>query len=378
MKSLLIIIDGLGDDLIPAFGYKSPFEYALHENMDKLAAKGIRGNISICEKDFIPESLKCILRLLGVSPKDFPTNRAYLELLAQHRDITEQEMVLRCNLVSVDKEGRLLSFNGEGLTSAQMKEAALLIAQGPNNIECVHLSGYRNLLIADKNIEFMEKMAVKPPHESVGENIEELLFNLKDNSLVLKDFLIQAREKLHKLEKYDVHYELYPWGASVRTVMQSFSHNHGGMQGAAICSAEIVKGIADSLKMERPNLLNATGETDTDLQEKATATLQMLRTHDFVLTHFNGSDEAAHRKKYKEKADFITRIDNEFLAEILTNITEATKIFICGDHGTSSLTGKHLVTPVPFIAGIAAGVGSIKPIKIYQDIWNFLYERGNQ
>ncbi|MFA7069099.1 MAG: hypothetical protein WC127_09035, partial [Acidaminococcaceae bacterium] len=310
--------------------------------------------------------------------RDFPTNRAYLELLAQHRDITEQEMVLRCNLVSVDREGKLLSFNGEGLTLKQMKEVALLIAQGSKNIECVHLSGYRNLLITDKNSEFMEKMAVKPPHESVGENIEGLLFNLKNNSLVLKDFLIQAREKMRKLEKNGVHYELYPWGASVRTVMPAFSQIHCGMLGATICSAEIVKGIADSLKMERPKLIGATGETDTDLQEKATVTLQMLQTHDFVMTHFNGSDEAAHRKNYTEKADFIARIDKEFLAEVLTNITVTTRVFICGDHGTSSLTGKHLVTPVPFIAGTVAGFESIRPIKTYQDIWGFLYERGNK
>ena len=79
---------------------------------------------SICGNDFPAESLGCILRLLGVEQKDFPLNRAYLELLANGRDISEYEMVLRCNLASVDGAGKLLSFNAMGLTAKEMAEAA--------------------------------------------------------------------------------------------------------------------------------------------------------------------------------------------------------------------------------------------------------------
>lgn len=377
MKSLLIIIDGLGDDLVPALGNKSPFNYAAHKNIDNIEAAGISGDIDICGKDFTPESLKCILRLLGVHSVDFPTNRAYLELLAENRDITEQQMVLRCNLVSVDATGRLTSFNGEGLTRQEMAEAAIICGEGLSKIEFLHLSEYRNLLITPRNNNFIEYIVIKPPHESVGENIADLLGDVIRRSVILTDFLEQAKTKLCKFEKNGIHYELYPWGVSVKTVMDSFAQRHLGMKGAAVCSAEIVKGIADTLKMEAPKMVNTNGETDTDLKEKAAVTTQMLKANDFVLVHFNGSDEAAHRKNYHEKAEFITRIDTEFLATVLSNITEVTKIFICGDHGTSSVTGKHLAAPVPFVAGIVGGEGIIPPINTYEDIWSFLYERSN-
>ena len=36
MHSLMVIIDGLGDDPIPQFGGKTPFEFASHPNIDKL------------------------------------------------------------------------------------------------------------------------------------------------------------------------------------------------------------------------------------------------------------------------------------------------------------------------------------------------------
>ena len=57
--------------------------------------------------------------------------------------------------------------------------------------------------------------------------------------------------------------------------MTSFSQMHCGLRGAAICSAEVVKGIACSLKMKCPQLLYATGETNTDLKEKADVTWQI-------------------------------------------------------------------------------------------------------
>ena len=97
MKTLLVIIDGLGDDAIPELSGKTPFDFARHDNIDKLIKIGSTGFVSICEDDFMPESLGCILRLLGVQQRDFPRNRAYLELLAHDRDISEYEMDLRCN-----------------------------------------------------------------------------------------------------------------------------------------------------------------------------------------------------------------------------------------------------------------------------------------
>ena len=145
MKSLMVIIDGLGDEGIPALGGLTPFARARHENMERIARAGVSGQFSTCENDFVPESLSCILRLLGVAKENFPKNRAYLELLAHHRDISEFEMVMRCNLVSIDKDGRLVSFNAQGLNILEMKEAAEFAGNWRQDIEFLHLSGYRNL-----------------------------------------------------------------------------------------------------------------------------------------------------------------------------------------------------------------------------------------
>ena len=291
MRSLMVIIDGLGDDPISQFSGKTPFEYAIHPNIDKLLKCGTYSELSICGNDFAAESLGCILRLLGVEQKDFPLNRAYLELLANGRDITEYEMVLRCNLASVDAEGRLVSFNAMGLTPQEMAEAAAICNELWQGIEFMHLSEYRNLLILDNDAQILHNCRIAPPHESMGQQYDELLGDLKAKSLLLKTFIEATTEKLKPFAKNGVSYRIYPWGPSERKVLPSFKSLHG-ISGAAVCKAEIVCGIACALQMPAPVIPGTTADVDTNIAAKARAAQKLLGEYDFVLAHFNGSDEA--------------------------------------------------------------------------------------
>ena len=370
MRSLMVIIDGLGDDPISQFGGKTPFEYAIHPNIDKLLKCGTYSELSICGNDFAAESLGCILRLLGVEQKDFPLNRAYLELLANGRDITEYEMVLRCNLASVDAEGRLVSFNAMGLTPQEMAKAAAICNELWQGIEFMHLSEYRNLLILDNDAQILHNCKIPPPHESMGQQYDELLGDLKAKSLLLKTFIEATTEKLKPFAGNGVSYRIYPWGPSERKVLPAFKSLHG-ISGAAVCKAEIVRGIACALKMPAPVIPGTTADVDTDIAAKARAVQKLLGEYDFVLAHFNGSDEAAHRYDYRAKADFITRIDKEFLTPLL-NTQQPLKIVICGDHVTSCVTGKHSAGAVPVVAAVINSDNKAPAIGTYHDIHKFL------
>ena len=374
MKTLLVIIDGLGDDAIPELNGKTPFDYARHDNIDKLIKIGTTGFVSICEDDFMPESLGCILRLLGVQQKDFPRNRAYLELLAHDRDISEYEMVLRCNLVSIDNTGRIVSFNAQGLTPAEMEEAALIADAFCTNIEFLHLSHYRNLLIMDKKQDLLDNCLINPPHESLDSNVYDLLADLKNNSLLIKNFIDETEKCLERFNRNGVRYMFYPWGISERKTIPTFAKLHG-RKGGVVCVTEIVKGIARAMHMEQPYIDGGTADIDTDIAGKAKRTLELLNEEDFILTHFNGADEAAHRYDYRGKADFISRIDSEFFGQIVTQITEPTKILLCGDHVTSSVSGRHSRGKVPVVACYLNNDGMTNPsINSYQDVIKFLFE----
>ena len=375
MRSLLILIDGLGDDPISVWQGQTPYEHAKHPAMDALIQNGMLGYLSICENDIIPESCSCILRLLGVDKKDIPHNRAYLELLANNRDVSEYEMVLRCNLAALDESGRLAAFNGQGLTAQQMREAARLCDGVLKDIEFIHLSEYRNLLVLNKEAAVLE-CAVKPPHESVGENAGELLKELRQQSLAINYFLQETAKRLQPLAHDGLHYELYPWGPSARQGLPSFTELHG-LKGGAVCKAEIVRGIAKALKMDVLTPPAATGDVDTDVRAKAEGALTLLEQNDFVIAHFNGSDEAAHRYDYQAKADFISRIDEQFVQTIAAQYKEPLRVVICGDHVTSSVTGKHSDGCTPVIAGYLNPSSQHIELTSYRDILNFLMKESD-
>lgn len=370
MRSLLILIDGLGDEPIAEWQGQTPFQHSHHPVMDALEKQGTLAQVSICENDIVPESCSCILRLLGVAKQDMPGNRAYLELLAHDRDISEYEMVLRCNLVAVDEEGRLTAFNGQGLSPEEMRSAADACNDILKDIEFLHLSEYRNLLIMNKEQSVLE-LPIAPPHESVGENYSDLVGGLCKTSLSVSYLLQEAHKRLLPFAKNGVHYELYPWGASERTILPSFEELHG-FKGAAVCKAEIVKGIGRALGMEVAVPAGATGDVDTDIHAKAESTLNLLQEKDFVLAHFNGSDEAAHRYDYKEKSAFIEQIDSLFIDYIVKNYSQPLKIIICGDHVTSSVTGKHGRGTTPVVAAAINCKKQAGPIENYHHILDFL------
>lgn len=375
MRSLLILIDGLGDEPIPAWQGQTPFERASHPAMDALAAAGGVSYLSICEKDIVPESCSCILRLLGVAKQDIPHNRAYLELLAHGRDISEYEMVLRCNLAAVDENGILAAFNGRGLTAAEMCRAAHACDNVLKDIEFIHLSEYRNLLVMNKEAGVLD-CNVRPPHESVGGNAAALLEPLRRQSLSINYFLNETKKRLTPFAHDGLYYVLYPWGASARQELPSFASLHG-LRGGAVCKAEIVAGIARALGMEVCIPPKATGDVDTDIAAKAEGALNLLERNDFVIAHFNGSDEAAHRYDYAAKAYFIARIDKEFLQTVSSRYHEPLKVVVCGDHVTSSVTGKHGDGCTPVVAGYLNAPPRHCVFDSYRQILDFLMKESD-
>lgn len=348
MKAILIVIDGLADEKIEELNWQTTYEAAKHPYLDKLAESGITGTFDSCPEGYIPESMPCILNLLGVDPRHYPQSRASLELLANGYELESDEVVLRCNLAAVDSKGKLISFNGGDLSHVAMKRAVDQVKDVSQSIRVIHLSDYRNLLIMKRDNFKTLVCNNYPPHEYLGENIEDLLRDICSKVPILRDFVSAAFEKLKTFGSRDQQFILYPWGISEKCSLPSFQELYQ-IKAAAVCGTEIARGIALALGMHVPKLSGMTGDTDTDLTLKAKTTCSLLAEHDFVFAHINGSDEAAHRHDCHEKMAFIERIDQEFIRVILNELAENTRICICADHATSPVSGKHTTMEVPYI-----------------------------
>ena len=78
-KIILIVIDGLGDEPIPALSGKTPLEAANTPNFDFLAKNGICGLVlPWCEKGKLPTSEDTHFAIFGYDPKKSSPGRGVL------------------------------------------------------------------------------------------------------------------------------------------------------------------------------------------------------------------------------------------------------------------------------------------------------------
>lgn len=341
MKNIMIIIDGMNDDRLEILDNMNPYEYAAPKHMEEMKVKGVTGLFKTCPDGFSADSLCCILTLLGQDKSLIPLGRAYLEALAEELEIKDDEVVMRCNLVSLDTDGRLISSTGGILDEDQYKNftAKMSSSLERESIKMHHMGSYKNLLVIKK--ECITEIEDFPPHQNVGKNIQDLVTKNK----MIQRFVWQSCNELNKQEKK---YAFLPWGLSMREDLASFYDLHK-IKGASVCHTEIVRGISLAMEMDTPRMTQTTADIDTDLKEKAELSIKLMKENDFVLIHINGTDEASHRKNPIEKAEFVKRIDEELIGSLLKEIDEDVNILITSDHSTLSRNGSHRGDLQPFI-----------------------------
>ena len=97
----------------------------------------------------------------------------------------------------------------------------------------------------------------------------------------------------------------------------------------------------------------ATGYIDTNYEAKAAATIKMFDKYDFVLTHINATDEAAHMHDIAQKIAAIENVDRYILEPVFCHLKKYFRnnfaVIVCGDHKTRCCDGKHIGDPVPFL-----------------------------
>lgn len=330
MKTILVILDGVSEEKVDELNKRTPLEYADTPILNEIIKYGCHKKTKFYPNDRNPDSLNCILSILGV--KEIPKNRTYLEAIASNIKINESEVALRCNLVSI-KNGKLESFNGKDLSTDEMKFVYHNV-KTRKDVKFYNISSYRNILTLSKSQINCVNEDMPPPHEFLGESIDVLLQHIRGNNII-NDFIEQNKFTINNTD-----YMLYPWGISEVVNLPTFYELHN-KSCSCICNAEIVKGIAKIMKIDTPLLKNSTGDVDTDLKEKADAAIREIQSHDVVIAHINGTDEVSHRKDLFGKIRFIEKIDKEFLKPIYKQIKHNIKLIIVADHQTSSITGKH-------------------------------------
>ena len=101
MKYAVVLCDGMADYPVEALGGKTPMEVAKKPNIDALASKGEVGLVRTVAAGLKPGSDVANMSVLGFDPKKCYTGRSPLEAVSIGVKMSETDIALRCNLVTL-------------------------------------------------------------------------------------------------------------------------------------------------------------------------------------------------------------------------------------------------------------------------------------
>jgi 2,3-bisphosphoglycerate-independent phosphoglycerate mutase len=363
-KFLFLVADGMGGwpgELDQA----TAMEAAATPVMDSMASRGMVGLARTIPLGMPPGSDVANMALLGFDPAAHHTGRGPIEAAAQGLELAPDDLVWRCNLVSVtdySSGGRMLDYSSGHITSEQSRP---LIAELDEY--CAKCSGdfapfrfypgvqYRHLLVQRGAASHPEaKLAIRPPHDITGQPIEEDLEAYRSSPLLWSLTRCAARflQEPGNATKANA---IWPWGQGKALTLPGFEEAYG-MKGAVVSAVDLIKGLGRAAGMEVLDVEGATGLLDTNYEGKVRAAIDFLKHGDFAFVHLEGPDECGHGGDAAGKAEAVARFDARVAAPLLEAFPDAVFLVTC-DHLTPIAKRTHVDDPVPFLlygAGIAS------------------------
>ena len=112
VKFIILVGDGMGDYPIERLGGRTPLEAARTPNLDRLVQIGTLGTVQTIPAGMKPGSDVANMSLLGYDPASYHTGRAPLEAASIGVRLEPGDVAFRCNLVSLNRDGRWRSLHG--------------------------------------------------------------------------------------------------------------------------------------------------------------------------------------------------------------------------------------------------------------------------
>jgi 2,3-bisphosphoglycerate-independent phosphoglycerate mutase len=363
MKYALILPDGAADEPLAELGGKTPLGAARLPNMDWIASTGRSGMVRTVPAGFTPGSDVATLSVVGYDPRQFYTGRAPLEAVAQRISIGPDDLVFRCNLVTL-ADGKMEDFSAGHISQPEAEQliAELQAALGSEQFQFHKGVSYRHLMVA-KGGAWM-KVECTPPHDIPGEPVSGYLPTGKGSD-VLRGLMEKSQKLLEGHEVNNVRRDLgespatsiWLWGQGPAARLPNFKERYG-VRGAAITAVDLIRGIALSVGWRLIEVPGATGYIDTDYKAKGEHAVAALDDVDLIAVHIEAPDEAGHNGDAKAKVRALEEIDKYIVGPVLEKLKSfpAWRILVQPDHPTPCAKRTHSAEPPPFCM---AGTGVV-------------------
>ena len=365
MKYAVVLCDGMADYPVEALGGKTPMEVAKKPNIDTLASKGEVGLVRTVAEGLKPGSDVANMSVLGFDPKKCYTGRSPLEAVSIGVNMSDADVALRCNLVTLSDEAdygakTMLDYSGGDISTEEAAQIIETVQQHFGSSEFDFYSGvsYRHCLIVHNGTTQLGKMT--PPHDisgrvigeylSTSPNAEKLIAMMRESYDILKDHPVNKKRIAEgKLPANSI----WLWGEGSRPALPSFEEKYG-VKGSIVSAVDLLKGIGICAGMNTPEVEGATGYIDTNFEGKAQAAIDALTKDgcDFVYVHVEAPDEMGHQGLLKEKVQSIEYLDRRLIAPMKKAMEDAGEDFrmlVLPDHPTPIRLRTHTGDPVPYV-----------------------------
>ncbi|MFV1951313.1 MAG: alkaline phosphatase family protein [Nitrospinota bacterium] len=355
MKTILIILDGLGDRPQQELDNKTPLEYAKTPNLDKIAGMGINGLYHPLSLGICPSSEIAHFRIFGYDLYDFP-GRGIIEASGEGIPFDNNDVLCLAHFADVEeRNGHLyLKRDRSSLTHEECKRLTSLVGNFQFNGICLRfhhtrktegilvLTGDVSHEITDSDPMFEGLPIIKvQPYENAGdrqraETTSEALnryirwvYNHIDGKAGRVTIITQRPGRKKSILPFDKKY---------------------GMKGLSIASSPLYWGLAREIGLSCKKVKDS-DSADRDLRERLIIARDSLSEFDFIHVHTKRTDTAAHTRMPVNKVRTIEDIDRAMGFALDEFIDRDDIIMIVGsDHSTPSSGALiHSGEPVPVV-----------------------------
>ena len=369
----------MADHKVERLGGKTLLEYARPEYMNLLARQGRCGRLVTVPEGFPPGSEVANTAILGYDLDKVYEGRGPLEAASIGYDMTDDDMAIRCNIITVS-DGCIVTHNGGNLQTA---DAATLIdylneklaapineREGCQRVRFICGIQYRHLLVVNGG---SKHIVCAPPHDHPGEQWLPLLVKPEENApqedgrltaaqtaALLNEMIVKSQTLLEehpynterKANGQRMANSIWPWSGGYRPSMETLMGQYPDIKSGSVISAvDLIQGIGRYAGLKIVKVEGATGLADTNYEGKAQAAIDALKTNDFVFVHVEATDEAGHDGDLELKLKAIDYLDKRLIKpvyEAARAMDEPVCIAVLPDHPTPVELRIHVNEPVPF------------------------------
>ncbi len=361
MKYIVVLGDGMADQPLEELDGRTPLEYAVTPNMDRISKKAKIGLAKTIPDGMKPGSDTANLAVLGYNPRQYYTGRSPLEALSIGVDMEEGDIAIRCNIVTLSEddlpyEEKTILDHSSGEISTEDANVLLeaLKAEMEDDIYQFYTgTSYRHCTIWKHG----QVSELTPPHDILGKKIGEYLpaddrlrGMMKKSYDILNQHPLNVERAKKGLNKAN---SIWFWGAGTKPELDDFEKKFG-KKGAMISAVDLLKGIAVGAGMNNIEVKGADGTLETNYEGKAEAAVKAVTEsgNDFVYIHVEAPDEMGHQGSVEKKVKAIEYLDQRVIGPVYSRLTELGEDFrmlVMPDHPTPICTRTHSSDPVPYL-----------------------------